>query len=256
MKAHDLFDLSGEVALVTGASGGLGARFAAVLAANGARVVLAARRGPELAGEVGAIRAAGGEALAVEADATRPEELARAFDRAEEAFGTVTVLVSNAGIAPVHRLIDVTPEQWQAVMRLNLDAVLWGAQEAARRMIAAGRGGAIVNIASILGFGVARGVGAYATSKAAVVQLTRALALELAPKSIRVNAIAPGYIVTDINRDWLASPTGAAMVEKIPLRRFGEPSDLDGVLLLLASGAGRFMTGETVVADGGHVLPL
>lgn len=256
MKAQDLFDLTGQVALVTGASGGLGARFAAVLAANGAKVVLTARRGPELAAQVEAIRAAGGEALAVEADATRLEDLARAFDSAEQAFGTVTVLVSNAGIAPVHRLVEVTPDEWHAVMRLNLDAVLWGAQEAARRMIAAGKAGAIVNIASILGFGVAKGVGAYATSKAAVVQLTRALALELAPKSIRVNAIAPGYVVTDINRDWLASPAGAAMAEKIPLRRFGEPGDLDGVLLLLASPAGRFMTGETVVADGGHVLPL
>ncbi len=256
MKAQDLFDLSGEVALVTGASGGLGARFAAVLAANGAKVVLVARRAKELATQVEAIRGAGGEAIAVEADATKPEDLARAFDRAEGAFGTVTVLVSNAGIAPAQRLVDITPEQWHAVMSLNLDAVLWGAQDAARRMIAAGTGGAIVNIASILGFGVTRGVGAYATSKAAVVQLTRALALEFAPKGIRVNAIAPGYIVTDINREWLASSTGAAMLDRIPLRRFGEPDDLDGVLLLLASRAGRFMTGETVVADGGHLLPL
>ncbi len=256
MKASELFDLTGEVALVTGASGGLGARFAATLAANGARVVLAARRRAQLQDEVEAIRASGGHALAVEADVTDPAAVSRAFDEAERVFGTVSILVSNAGIAPAHRLVDLSAEEWHAVMRLNLDAVLFGAQEAARRLVAAGRGGAIVNIASILGFGVSRGVGAYATSKAAVVQLTRALALELAPKGIRVNAIAPGYIVTDMNREYLASPVGAALVDRIPMRRFGEPADLDGALLLLASGAGRFMTGETVVADGGQLLPL
>ncbi|WP_406854851.1 glucose 1-dehydrogenase [Alsobacter sp. KACC 23698] len=256
MIASQLFDLSGDVALVTGASGGLGARFAAVLAANGAKVALVARRRGALDAQVEAIRARGGEALAVEADVTDRAALARAFDAAQEAFGVVTILVNNAGIAPAARLTDETPESWTRVMALNLDAALFASQELAARLATPGRPGAIVNIASILGFGVQKGVGAYATSKAALLQLTKALALELAPKRIRVNALCPGYIATDINRDWLASPAGQAMLPAIPMRRFGEDSDLDGPLLLLASRAGGFMTGSALVADGGQLAPL
>jgi len=134
--------------------------------------------------------------------------------------------------------------------------VFFWAQEAARRMLAAGQGGAIVNIASVLGFNVDKGVIAYATAKAGVIQLTKALALELAFKGIRVNAIAPGWIVTDINRDYLSSERGAPMKKQIPMGRFGEERDLDGPLLLLVSDAGRFMTGATIVADGGQLVAL
>lgn len=252
----DLFDLTGRTALVTGASGGLGARFAHTLAAHGAQVALVARRKAELDSQVSAIQAAGGKAVAIEADITDRGAITHAFAQAEQAFGTVEILVANAGIAPAAKLIDETEEGWRKVMGLNLDAVLFCAQEAARRLIAADKAGSIVVVGSILGFGVTRGVGAYCTSKAAVHQLTKALALELAPKKIRVNALAPGYIITDINRGYLESPAGEAMKANIPMRRFGRIDELDGPLLLLASDAGSLMTGAILAADGGHLLPL
>lgn len=256
MKASSLFDLTGRTALVTGASGGLGARFAQTLAAQGAKVALVARRKAELDAEVAAIARSGGEAVAIAADITDRSELADAFDRAEQAFGTVDLLVANAGIAPAAKLIDETEENWHKVMALNLDAVLFSSQEAARRLIAAGKPGAIVVVGSILGFGASRGVGAYCTSKAAVHQLTKSLALELAAKNIRVNALAPGYIVTDINRAYLESSAGDQMKATIPMRRFGRVDELDGPLLLLASDAGSLMTGTILTVDGGHLLPL
>jgi 3-oxoacyl-[acyl-carrier protein] reductase len=178
-----------------------------------------------------------------------------AFDAAENAFGTVTILVNNAGIVHSGRAVDLAEEDWRRVLATNLDAVFYWAQEAARRMLAAGTGGAIVNIASVLGFSPDKGVAAYATAKAGVVQLTKALALELSFKGIRVNAIAPGWIVTEINRDYLAGP-GAAMKRQIPMGRFGDVGDLDGPLLLLVSDAGRYMTGATIVADGGQLAAL
>lgn len=253
---QSLFDLTGHTALITGASGGLGARFAHTLAAHGARVALVARRAEALAEQVQAIKAAGGEALAIEADVTDRAALTRAFDQAEAALGVVDILVANAGIAPAAKLLDETEEGWHRVMALNLDAVLFSAQEAARRLIAADKPGSLILVGSILGLGVSRGVGAYATSKAAVHQLTKALALELAAKKIRVNALAPGYIVTELNRAYLESPAGEAMKAQIPMRRFGRMDELDGPLLLLASGAGSLMTGTILTADGGHLLPL
>jgi 3-oxoacyl-[acyl-carrier protein] reductase len=256
MKAGDLFDLSCRVALVTGASSGLGARFAQVLAANGAAVALVARRADRLAALKGKIESGGGRAEAIEADVVDRAAMKRAFDQAEAAFGTVTILVNNAGIAPSARAIDVTEENWRETLAIDLDAVFFWAQEAARRMLAAGQGGAIINISSVLGFGVSKGVIAYATAKAAVVQVTKGLGLELASKGIRVNAIAPGWFVTDLNREFLASERGAAIEKEIPLGRFGEDGDLDGALLLLASDAGRFITGTTLVVDGGQVVGL
>jgi 3-oxoacyl-[acyl-carrier protein] reductase len=256
MKAGELFDLSGRVALVTGASSGLGARFAQVLAANGAAVALVARRADRLAALKSKIEAAGGRAECIEADVVDRAAMKRAFDQAEAAFGTVTILVNNAGIAPSARAIDVTEEHWRETLAIDLDAVFFWAQEAARRMLAAGQGGAIINISSVLGFGVSKGVIAYATAKAAVVQVTKGLGLELASKGIRVNAIAPGWFVTDLNREFLASERGAAIKKEIPLGRFGQDGDLDGALLLLASDAGRFITGTTLVVDGGQLVGL
>ena len=153
-------------------------------------------------------------------------------------------------------LSSLPAEEWRRVISTNLDAVFFWAQEAARRMLAAGKGGAIVNIASVLGLTPDKGVVAYATAKAGVIQLTKALALELAFKGIRVNAIAPGWIVTEINRDYLSQRRGAAMKQEIPMGRFGDAHDLDGPLLLLASDAGRYMTGATIVVDGGQVVAL
>jgi 3-oxoacyl-[acyl-carrier protein] reductase len=255
MTATQIFDLAGKVALVTGASSGLGVRFAEILAANGAAVVLVARRIDRLDAVKARIEQSGGRAIAVEADVRDRAGMQSAFDAAEKVFGTVTILVNNAGIVHSGRAIDLSEEDWRRVLATNLDAVFYWAQEAARRMLAAGTGGAIVNIASVLGFSPDKGVAAYATAKAGVVQLTKALALELSFKGIRVNAIAPGWIVTEINRDYLAGP-GAAMKRQIPMGRFGDVNDLDGPLLLLVSDAGRYMTGATIVADGGQLAAL
>jgi NAD(P)-dependent dehydrogenase (short-subunit alcohol dehydrogenase family) len=256
MTAADIFNLDGRVALVTGASSGLGTRFAECLAENGASVVLVARRADRLADVKARIDKSGGKAIAVEADVRDRAAMQAAFDAAEKSFGTVTILVNNAGVVSSKRAVDLAEEEWRRVLSTNLDAVFYCAQDAARRMLAAGKGGAIVNIASVLGFGVDKGVIAYATAKAGVIQLTKALALELAFKGIRVNAIAPGWIVTDLNRDYLASERGAVLKREIPIGRFGAERDLDGPLLLLVSDAGRFVTGATIVADGGQMVAL
>jgi 3-oxoacyl-[acyl-carrier protein] reductase len=256
MTAAQIFDLTGKVALVTGASSGLGARFAEVLAQNGAALVLVARRADRLDAVRTRIEKSGGHAIAVEADVRDGAAMKAAFDAAEKSFGTATILVNNAGVVHSGRAVELAEADWRRVLATNLDAVFYWAQEAARRMLAAGKGGAIVNIASVLGLNVDKGVVAYATAKAGVIQLTKALALELAFKGVRVNAIAPGWIVTDINRDYLSGEHGAAMKRQIPMGRFGEERDLDGPLLLLVSDAGRYMTGTTIVADGGQVVAL
>ncbi len=255
-KATDIFDLTGRVALVTGASSGLGVRFAEVLAGNGAAVALVARRADRLAAVKARIEAAGGRAVAIGADVLDRKAMLRAFDEAEKVFGTVTVLVNNAGVAHSTRAVELTEEEWRRVVGTNLDAVFFWAQEAARRMLAAKKPGAIVNIASVLGLAVSKGTVAYAAAKAGVIQLTKTLGLELAFKGIRVNAIAPGWIVTDLNRDFLLSEHGAAIKREIPVGRFGDERDLDGALLLLASDAGRFIAGTTMVVDGGQVVAI
>jgi NAD(P)-dependent dehydrogenase (short-subunit alcohol dehydrogenase family) len=256
MKASELFDLSGRVGLVTGASSGLGLRFAEVLAANGAAVALVARRKERLVALQEKIAASGGRAVAIEADVLDNAAMRRAFDAAEAAFGTITILVNNAGVAHSIRAVDLPEEEWRRVLGTNLDAVFFWSQEGARRMLAAGKPGAIINIASVLGFGVGKGVVAYAAAKAAVVQVTKALGLELAFKGIRVNAIAPGWFVTEINRDYLAGDEGKKLTRDIPVGRFGRDGDLDGALLLLASDAGRFIAGATIVVDGGQMVAL
>ncbi len=256
MKAADMFDLKGEVALVTGASSGLGLRFAEVLAANGARVVLVARRAERLRALKEKIEAAGGKAATVEADVLDRRAMTQAFDAAEKAFGRVSILVNNAGIAHTDRALDLSEETWRSVLATNLDAVFFWAQEGARRMITAGAHGSIINIASVVGFGVSKGIAAYAVAKAGVVQATKALALELASRGVRVNAIAPGWFMTEINEDFLKSEKGQDIKRGIPMGRFGESGDLDGALLLLASKAGRYMTGATILVDGGQVVQL
>jgi NAD(P)-dependent dehydrogenase (short-subunit alcohol dehydrogenase family) len=256
MTAAELFNLKGRVALVTGASSGLGVRFAETLAGEGAAVALVARRAERLAALKERIEKSGGRAVAIAADVLDRKSMVRAFDEAERAFGTVTILVNNAGVAHATRAVDLSEEEWRRVVGTNLDAVFFWAQEAARRMLGAGKPGAIVNIASVLGLGVSKGTIAYSVAKAGVIQMTKTLGLELAFKGVRVNAIAPGWIVTELNRDYLLSEQGAAIKREIPVGRFGEERDLDGALLLLVSDAGRFIAGTTIVVDGGQVVAI
>ena len=256
MKAANLFDLKGHVAFVTGASSGLGARFARLLAANGAHVACLARRKERLDHLVDEIRADGGSAVACVADIADRDATAAALAQAQRHFGPITCLINNAGIAQVGRIVDQPDSVWRTTMDVNLDAVYVTAQLVAQQMIANQVHGSIVNIASILGLRVSKGTSAYCVAKAAVIQLTRAMALELADKNIRVNALAPGFILTDLNRAFLQSERGAQVRQAIPAGRFGSESDLDGPLLLLTSDAGRFMTGATLVVDGGHSIQL
>ena len=256
MKAAEMFSLKGRVALVTGASSGLGTQFAKALADNGAAVVLVARRADRLKALKDEIEAKGGKAIAADADVTDSAAMTRAFDAAEKAFGTVTILVNNAGIAHGGRAVEMSPEEWRKVLSTNLDSVFFWAQEASRRILAAKKQGAIVNIASVLGLAVSKGAVAYAAAKAGVVQVTKALAVELAFKGVRVNAIAPGWFVTEMNDDYLSGEAGDAIKREIPMGRFGNPGDLDGALLLLVSDAGSYITGATVVVDGGQVIQI
>lgn len=249
-----LFDLTGKHVLVTGASSGLGQHFAGLLAEAGAKVTLAARREAALARTVETIRAKNGPAQGVVMDVTDAASVERAFDAAEAAFGPVTILVNNAGVAATRAALDVDQDSWTQVIDTNLKGTWLAAQSAARRMVRHEVGGSIVNIASILGMRVAGGLASYAVSKAGLVQMTKALALEWARYGIRVNALAPGYIETEINRDFFAAEAGKAMVKRIPQRRLGRAGELDGALLLLASDAGSYMTGSVIAVDGGHLV--
>ena len=253
MTQRDLFSVNGRVALITGASGGLGQHLSNTLAAAGARVVLGARRTAAVESLAAKIIESGGDARAVHLDVLEEDSVDRALDVAEASFGTVDVLVNNAGVASGERALEVNEATWDRVVDTNLKGAWRVARAAAQRMADAGCGGSIINIASILAFRVAGGVSPYAASKAGLLQLTRALALELARHRIRVNAIAPGYFTTEMNREYFDSEAGKAMVKRIPQRRVGEPADLDGALLLLASNASSYMTGSTVVVDGGHL---
>ena len=247
----DRFDLSGKVALVTGASGGLGLHFARTLAEAGAKVALAARRKEQLEANVASI---GGEAaIAVAMDVTDPDSVERGIAEVAELLGPPGIVVNNSGVTATRSALDLDAAEWDRIMDTNLKGAWLVARAAARRLIAAQLPGSIVNIASILGFRVAGHVAPYAASKAGLVQLTRALALEWARHRIRVNAIAPGYIETDLNRDFFGSEVGKALVARIPQRRLGQIGDLDGALLLLASDASTYMTGSSIVVDGGHL---
>jgi NAD(P)-dependent dehydrogenase (short-subunit alcohol dehydrogenase family) len=243
--------LEGKSALITGASSGLGRHFAELLAGCGAGVVLAARRRDALEEVAENISRRGGVAQVIELDVTDS-------DAVEAAIGSlphpVDVLVNNAGVAREGRAIEISYEDWDAVIATNLRGVYSVARAVARRLIAEGRGGAIVNVASVLGLRVASNVSAYAASKAAVIRLTEALALEWARYGIRVNALCPGYIETNLNRDFFGSEAGEALIRRIPMRRLGRLEELDGPLLLLASDLGSFVTGASLVVDGGHVV--
>jgi NAD(P)-dependent dehydrogenase (short-subunit alcohol dehydrogenase family) len=247
-------DLSGKVALVTGASSGLGLHMAKTLARAGAKVALAARRLERVEAEARALADEGATAVAVPLDVTDPASVEAAVARVRDALGPATILVNNAGIAHTDRALELTPETFREVVATNLEGAFYVARAAARAMIEAGVGGSIVNVASILGLRVAGRVAAYAASKAGLVRLTEALALEWARHGIRVNALAPGYVETDLNREFLSSEAGQALRARIPQRRFGRLEDLDGPLLLLASDASAYVTGATIVVDGGHLV--
>ncbi|NYZ16631.1 SDR family oxidoreductase [Azospirillum sp. RWY-5-1] len=247
--------LAGRVALVTGATSGLGRHFATVLAAAGATVAAAGRRRDALDGLAAEVAAAGGRCLGIAMEVTDPESVRTAFEEVEAQAGRAPdIVVNNAGITVTRPAMDLTPQEWSSVIDTNLTGCFTVAQAAARRMRAQGGGGSIVNIASILGRRVAGMVAPYAASKAGLIQLTKALALEWARDGIRVNALAPGYIETDLNRDFFAGEAGQRMVKRIPQRRLGRMADLDGPLLLLCSDASAYMTGSVLDVDGGHLL--
>lgn len=247
------FDLSQQVALVTGASGDLGRYFAGVLAAAGAAVVLMARRGDLVAEEAERLRGKGYRATSVTGDITQAQGLNAAFAAAESEIGPITLLINNAGISLTTPSIDLADADWDAVIDTNLKGAWLASREAAQRWVRAKRPGNIINIASILGQRVASQSLPYAVSKAGLIQMTKALSLEWARHNIRVNALAPGYIRTALNDEFFSTEAGAALVKRIPQRRLGVVEDLDGPLLLLASDASAYMTGTVLTVDGGHL---
>ena len=248
--------LDGRVALITGASSGLGRHFAAVLASQGAAVALAARRTEHIETLAQEIEGAGGRAVAIPLDVTDPAAIEAAVDRTEADLGGIDILVNNAGIAASETALDVDEATWDRIIDTNLKGAWLTAQRVARGMIRDKREGCIINIASLLAFRTQKGTAPYAISKAGMLQMTKALALEWARYGIRVNAIGPGYIETDISRDFMHSEGGQRMLKGIPQRRFGQPEDLDGALLFLAGDASQYVTGILIPVDGGHSLAL
>lgn len=247
-------DLTGRVALVTGASSGLGRHFAQTLARQGCKVAVMARRRDRLDALVREIEAAGGAALAVAADVADAGAIGPGLDAVEAALGPVSILVNNAGLASAHGFLDAPAEETARVTGVNQTAVWNVAQQVCRRLVAAGTPGTVVNIASITGLRAVGHAASYAVTKAAVAHMTRIMALELARHGIRVNAIAPGYFETELTEDFLASEAGERLRRRIPMRRTGRMEELDGLLLLLVSDAGSFMTGTVIPVDGGHLL--
>jgi NAD(P)-dependent dehydrogenase (short-subunit alcohol dehydrogenase family) len=252
-------DLEGRVALVTGASSGLGAQFARTLAKSGACVVLAARRVDRLKDLRAEIEAGGGDAHVVQMDVTDLESIAAAVARAETEVGTLDILVNNSGVSTTQRLVDVSPEDFDFVMDTNVRGAFFVAQEVGKRMLARARGaapgtytgGRIVNIASMAGLRVLSQIGVYAMSKAAVIHMTKAMALEWGKFDINVNAICPGYIDTEINHHHWQTDQGRKLVELLPRKRVGTPQDLDTTLLMLCAKESHFINGAIIQADDG-----
>lgn len=247
-------DLAGKRVLVTGASSGLGAHFARLLAGQGAHVLAAARRLDRLEALAEDCGGLPGRIVPLALDVASVPAIESGLGEAASLLGGLDVVVNNAGVAEPAKALDLTEAQWDAHLDVNLKGCFFVAQAAARIMARQGAGGAIVNIASILGERVASSVAAYAAAKAGLVQLTKALALEWARYQVRVNALAPGYVITDLNRDFFETEAGQALIRRIPMRRAAELADLDGPLLLLCSDASRFMTGAVVAVDGGHLV--
>jgi NAD(P)-dependent dehydrogenase (short-subunit alcohol dehydrogenase family) len=250
----DRFDLTGRVALVTGASSGLGRQFAKVLSAAGAKVVLAARRVDRLEALASEIDASGGEALAVAMDVTKADTIQAGLEATIERFGgPADIIVNNSGLSREDWFTAMDEDDFDLVMDTNTKGVWLVARTFAGALTKAGKPGSMINIASVAGKRVGYTMAAYCASKAACEHMTRAMAIEMARYGVRVNAIAPGYFETEINDTFLNSDEGEKMRKRIPMRRFGEHEELSGPLLLLASEAGSFMTGATIVVDGGHM---
>lgn len=247
------FDLSRERILITGASSGLGLHFARVLAAGGAKLALAARSLDKLGELKREIEAKGGTAHAIVMDVTDGNVVRAGIAAADEALGGVSVLLNNAGIAIVKPMLDYTEDDWDLVVDTNLRGAWLAAQATAKAMVARGQGGNIVNIGSVLGLRPIGQVPAYTAAKAGLIHLTKTMAMELARHDIRVNVLCPGYVETEMNRPFWSGKGGLSLISRIPQKRIGQPDDLDGALLLLCSNASRYMTGSTIVVDGGHL---
>jgi NAD(P)-dependent dehydrogenase (short-subunit alcohol dehydrogenase family) len=254
MTPAQLFDMTGKLALVTGGGTGLGRQFALTLAQAGAAVILAARRVEPLQETAAAIRDGGGKAHCVALDVTVATSVQSAF-KAIDDIGAVDVVVNNAGSAVAGSLLEISDEVWDRIMDVNVKGAWHVARAAVQHMIARRRGGAIINVASMLGFAVQKGTANYPASKAALLHLTRIMALEWARYGVRVNALAPGYFRTEMSDGYVTSERGKAMVERMPMRRLGEPVELGGALLLLASNAGAYLTGSVITVDGGLSMP-
>jgi len=249
-----IFSLTGRTALITGASSGLGWHFAKVLATAGAAIVATARRQDRITALIAEIAEIGGTACAIAMDVTDPASVADTFDAAQKQGFYPDIVVNNAGITISKSLLKQTTADWDTVISTNLKGNWLVATEAARRWVDANRPGVIVNIASIVGARVTGGAAPYVISKAGVIQATKTMALELARHEIRVNALLPGYIVTDLNRDFIVSEAGEKLRLRIPSRKFCQLDDLDGPLLLLASDAGRAISGACLAVDRGHLV--
>jgi NAD(P)-dependent dehydrogenase (short-subunit alcohol dehydrogenase family) len=252
MMGRDGQRLQGKTALVTGASSGLGRRFALVLARAGARVALAARRSEKLAELAEEIAAFDGRAIPIRLDVTDPASVRTAVEEAETELGPIDILINNSGISVQKRLADVTPADYDQVMDTNAKGAFFVAQEVGKRMIARGAKGRIVNIASVAGLRPISQLAVYAMSKAAVVQMTRAMALEWGRHGININALCPGYIETEINRDYWTTDAGKKLVGMLPRRRIGQPEQLDGILLLLVGPDSDFINGAIIPVDDGQ----